>query len=127
MPKARLKGFLSIAALVALCIGGAFAQGRATDSGQAADSFEMQTNRGEKLYAAHCAACHGANLEGGAGLDLVGIGPAYRWIGQNAEDLYQRVVTMPRGAPQSLPQKDYIDLTAFIIARNDGKPAAPLT
>jgi alcohol dehydrogenase (cytochrome c) len=121
MPKARIKGFSLVAALMAICIGGAVAQG------QAADSFEMQAKRGEKLYAAHCAACHGANLEGGAGLDLVGIGPAYRWIGQNAEDLYKRVITMPRGAPQSLPEKDYISLTAFIIARNDGKPAAPLT
>src|ERR1700749_2634433 len=103
MPKAWMKGFLSIAAL-APYIGGGFAQG------PGADSFEKQAKRGEKLYATHCAACHGANLEGGTGLDLVGIGPAYRWIGQNAEDLYQRVVTMPRGAPQSLPQKDYIDL-----------------
>src|ERR1700761_2212166 len=114
MPKARLNVLLLIFGLLAA-------------QAQAADSFEMQAKRGEKLYAAHCAACHGANLEGGVGLDLVGIGPAYRWIGQNAEDLYQRVVTMPRGAPQSLPQTDYIDLTAFIIARNDGKPGAPLT
>jgi alcohol dehydrogenase (cytochrome c) len=94
---------------------------------RADDAVTAQAARGAQVYAAHCASCHGANLEGKSGLDLVGIGPAYRWIGQNAADLYQHVVTMPLGAPGSLPTGDYVDVTAFIIARNGGKLAAALT
>jgi alcohol dehydrogenase (cytochrome c) len=86
-----------------------------------------QAARGEKIYAAHCAACHGDRLEGKSGLDLAGLGPAYRWIGQNADDLYQHVATMPKGAPGSLPAQDYVDVTAFIIARNGGKLAQILS
>ena len=86
-----------------------------------------QVERGAKLYAVHCASCHGDRLEGRTGLDLVGIGPAYRWIGQTAADLYQKVVLMPLGAPHSLAKDDYVDLTAFIIARNAGKLDTPLT
>ena len=86
-----------------------------------------QIARGTHLYAERCAACHGDRLEGKTGLDLVGIGPAYRWIGQTAADLYQKVSVMPLGAPGSLTKSDYADLTAFIVARNGGKPAAPLT
>jgi alcohol dehydrogenase (cytochrome c) len=86
-----------------------------------------QIERGTKIYAARCAACHGEKLEGKTGLDLVGIGPAYRWIGQTAADLYQKVSVMPLGAPGSLAKADYADLTAFIVARNGGKFSAEMT
>ena len=88
---------------------------------------DVQVERGAKLYAARCASCHGDRLEGKTGLDLVGLGPAYRWIGQTAADLYQKVVLMPLGAPNSLAKNEYVDLTAFIIAQNGGKLGAPLT
>jgi alcohol dehydrogenase (cytochrome c) len=86
-----------------------------------------QIERGAKLYAARCASCHGDRLEGKTGLDLVGIGPAYRWIGQTAADLYQKVALMPLGAPNSLAKDDYVDLTAFIVAQNGGKLTTVLT
>ncbi|MDB5397621.1 MAG: Pyrrolo-quinoline quinone repeat-containing protein [Rhodospirillales bacterium] len=121
MSKIMVRPGLMAAALAIACTAAGVAQGL-----EGTDPFAAQSERGEKLYAARCAACHGANLEGGIGFDLVGIGPAYRWIGQNAEDLYQRVMAMPKGAPQSLPTQDYVDLTAFIIARNGGKSSAAL-
>lgn len=86
-----------------------------------------QIERGAKLYAVRCADCHGTKLEGRTGLDLAGIGPAYRWIGQTAFDLYQKVVLMPLGAPNSLPATGYADLTAFIASRNGAKISALLT
>jgi alcohol dehydrogenase (cytochrome c) len=88
------------------------------DQGMAATE---QVDRGGKIYADHCASCHGSKLEGKTGLDLVGIGPAYRWIGQTAADLYEKVKVMPLGAPGSLAKQNYVDLTAFIIVRNGGK------
>src|SRR5579864_3514609 len=91
------------------------------------DTFASQVAHGATVYAARCASCHGANLEGGVGIDLVGIGPAYRWVGQTAEDLFQRVATMPKGAPQSLPQAEYVDLTAFLVARNGGQSTTSLS
>jgi alcohol dehydrogenase (cytochrome c) len=104
--------------LLALACGSASAQDQAVTA---------QIERGATVYVAHCAACHGDRLEGKTGLDLVGIGPAYRWIGQTASDLYQKVATMPLGAPNSLAKTDYVDLTAFIVAKNGGKLGAVLT
>jgi alcohol dehydrogenase (cytochrome c) len=111
-------------ALVAVAFG--FAAGPVL-AGQQPAAVAAQIERGAKTYAARCAACHGEKLEGKSGLDLVGIGPAYRWIGQTAADLYQKVSVMPLGAPGSLAKADYADLTAFIVARNGGKPGGVLT
>ena len=114
-----MNGHSAFIALVAvgLCAGLALAD----------DLVEAQVARGGKVYLAHCASCHGDRLEGKSGIDLVGVGAAYRWIGQNAGDLYQHVATMPKGAPGSMPVQDYVDVTAFIIARNGWKLTTALT
>ena len=122
MSGARIWGLLLLASMVAACTSGTGSREQTSR-----DTFAGQVTRGATVYAARCAACHGANLEGGAGIDLAGIGPAYRWVGQTADDLFQRVVTMPKGAPQSLPQAEYVDLTAFLVARNGGQSTTPLS
>ena len=91
-----------------------------------AAGFTEQAAIGAGLYAERCAACHGARLEGGGAIELTGINTAYRWIGQTAQDLHDRVVTMPKGAPRSLSESDYLALTAFLVEVNGGKPGHAL-
>lgn len=88
-----------------------------------------QAGEGQTLYAAHCASCHGGGLQGGAGLPLTGPQFAARWNGRVLENLTTLVSTqMPLLAPHSLSTKDYLDIVAFILARNGYKSAdAPLT
>jgi mono/diheme cytochrome c family protein len=90
-----------------------------------------QVRRGEELYAGKCANCHGAKLEGKTSTPLTGPVFAGKWAEQTAKDLYARVRTMPYGAANSLSQTQYLDLTAFILAKNGAAtgagdlPAAP--
>lgn len=88
---------------------------------------QAQIDHGATVYAAKCASCHGADLAGKSALSLAGTEAGGRWAGQTAADLYQRVTTMPNGAPNSLPQQDYLDLTAFILSKNYIKPGVVLS
>jgi alcohol dehydrogenase (cytochrome c) len=84
----------------------------------AAEQPEAQIKRGEALYGASCASCHGADLQGKSALDLAGSGVVSRWGGWTASDVFSRVRTMPYGAPGSLSPQQYLDLTAFILDKN---------
>ncbi|HKX79352.1 MAG TPA: PQQ-binding-like beta-propeller repeat protein [Novosphingobium sp.] len=86
--------------------------------------------RGEQVYQAGCAACHGANLLGGPG------GPALRggafqakWSAQGAALLKYVHETMPPGASGSLGDADYRDVTAYLLNANGvmatAKPGDP--
>ncbi len=88
-----------------------------------ADSLfaSSQAAAGEKLYAAHCASCHGPSLEGAAAPALSGPAFAHRW--QNGQrsvgDLLHRVdSTMPLGAPHTLSPEEYIEVAAYLLSRN---------
>ncbi len=87
----------------------------------AAPSPDAQVERGAIVYAAHCASCHGTDLQGKSAIDLAGTGAGQRWQGQTAADLYQRDLTMPQGAPGSLSHGQYLDVTAFILSRNGAR------
>ena len=55
-----------------------------------------QVQSGADVYTAHCAVCHGGNLEGGAGPTLSEPGLHNRYA--TALDLYENVkITMPLG------------------------------
>jgi alcohol dehydrogenase (cytochrome c) len=92
-----------------------------------AASPAAQIARGETIYAARCAACHGADLRGKTALDLAGSGVISRWPGWTAADLYAHVQTMPYGSPGSLTAQQYIDVTAFILDKNNVTLAGVLT
>jgi len=84
-----------------------------------------QVGRGKAAYEKECAACHGKNLEGAASLPLAGESFMAKWgQGRNTvDDLYYITKTqMPYGRGNSLPPKQYVDITAFILASN-GYPA----
>jgi len=84
---------------------------------------ESQAAAGEKLYANHCAKCHGQDL---AGIEraaaLAGTTFAQRWHGAPLGKLFERVEAMPPEAPKSLTVMQYVDILAFLLKAN-GYPA----
>ena len=90
----------------------------------------LQSDAGAAVYATKCAQCHGAALQGYAGPALNGATFLDHWLsgGKTVGDLHWKISTqMPYLAPRSLPAKDYIDVTAFLLSSNGFQPgAAPL-
>jgi mono/diheme cytochrome c family protein len=91
---------------------------------QAAGVFTAaQADQGAKLYGANCAACHSANLSGGAGPALAGAPFMKKWTGKTADDIHGYMSSlMPMTAPGSLKPAEYLAITAFILQKN-GYPA----
>lgn len=111
---------LSVASLV---LGGtltvAAADGDATPQGPW--FTETQATRGGQLYRAHCAACHGAELEGVAAPGLAGADLYGAW--GTLYDVYEYVaVAMPPSNPGGLGAEVYTEIMAHILAFN-GYPA----
>ena len=76
-----------------------------------------QARRGEPLYAAECAECHGDDL---AGLDmapaLVGQEFLYTWDGLALGDLFERLrISMPQGDPTSVGRQEKADILAYML------------
>ena len=73
-----------------------------------------QAQSGAGQYRVHCAACHGANLAGGAAPALTGGNLVQSWANANA--LYQYYSeAMPPSNPGGLPEETYIDILAYIL------------
>lgn len=108
------------AGLTALCAGTAMAQTElATGPFTAA-----QSEAGRKAYMTNCASCHQANLAGkGDAFALAGRPFMAGWANRTSQDLYKVIhATMPTGAPGSLEDETYANLTAFILHANGAKP-----
>ena len=116
--------------MAALAVG----QGAMTAVGASSPSISyraVQSTAGSKLYEAKCSACHGANLEGGAGPALSGatlttlskntkltIGDMFTFIAQQ----------MPLNEPASLTHDQYVSIMAYILHYNGYKTGSkPLT
>jgi len=85
-----------------------------------------QAEAGKALYAKSCAdGCHGTNLAGGGPTpSLAGADFLARWSGLSVGELYKRVrTTMPKSAPGSLADDDYVKIIAYLLSAN-GFPAA---
>ncbi|GAC1402211.1 MAG: hypothetical protein NVSMB64_01590 [Candidatus Velthaea sp.] len=92
-------------------------------SAQAAD--------GATVYAGQCAQCHATGLQGNSGPALVGaafhksIEATYTTAGALYDFIHAQ---MPVNAPGSLSQKQYLDVTAFILSKNGyAAGSTPLT
>jgi mono/diheme cytochrome c family protein len=90
-----------------------------------------QASAGAKIYAAQCASCHGAHLEGGVGPALTGpnLVRLAKKTKLNVGDVFQfMALQMPLNAPASLPKDQYVAVMAYILKVN-GYPAGskPLT
>lgn len=117
-------GFIRILGLSAglVVLGGAYAVAQteiATGPFTAAESAA-----GRKAYMTHCASCHQANLSGkGDAYALAGRQFMAGWVNQTSQALYNKIhSSMPTGAPGSLEDETYADLTAFILHANGAKP-----
>jgi len=92
---------------------------------QAIDFQREQAVAGRKLYAEHCASCHGAALEGNAGPGLAGERFRAAWLDGNHKfiDLFNLVQqTMPVGAPGSLNGEDYLSVVLYLLSQNGYHP-----
>jgi len=70
-------------------------------------------------YAANCAACHGASLQGGAGPALSRSSFAAKWRNHPLSDLYTDAHDqMPLTAPGSLPANTSWQIIAYILSFN---------
>lgn len=63
-------------------------------------------DRGQSIYHAQCAVCHGANGSGGSGTRLIGKTPSASYIQSN----------MPRNKPNSLSSDQVSDLVAYLTS-----------
>jgi PQQ-dependent dehydrogenase (methanol/ethanol family) len=80
-----------------------------------------QVQQGSVAYARSCGVCHGANLEGAAGIALSGNAFARSWGDghHQARDFYDIIAEqMPKNAPGSLSERENLAIVAFILAKN---------
>ena len=79
-----------------------------------------QAARGGPLYATECAACHGAELEGGEiAPPLEGREFVWKWNGLTVGDLFERLrVSMPLDAPSRVSRTQKADILAYLFSRN---------
>jgi len=81
-----------------------------------------QAKRGDDAYQASCSGCHGGDLHAtdAEAVDLTG--PAFRakWNGKTLEERFETIRdTMPLGNANTLGDKTYMDILAFILQFND--------
>jgi len=75
-----------------------------------------QAARGQQIYDAQCAACHGKALEGTVGPPLVGESFLSNWSARSLADLVDKIQkTMPFNLPANLSRAQSTDLTAYIL------------
>lgn len=98
-------------------------------SAEAAGSYtHAQASDGASVYVQTCASCHGPNLQGESGPPLMGSTLKAGYGAGTAAQLYDFISRqMPQNAPGSLSQRQYLDVTAYLLEQN-GIPAgdAPL-
>jgi mono/diheme cytochrome c family protein len=93
---------------------------------------DAQVARGERLYAEHCASCHGPNLEGKGATPLAGETFHTKWADgkHTVDDLYYIARTsMPYSAPGKLSKQEYIDVIAYVLKVNgyrEGEQELPM-
>jgi mono/diheme cytochrome c family protein len=91
---------------------------------------DAQAKRGQDVFAANCAHCHGDALQGGQ--EAPPLGPAFiaSWKGSTVGDLIAKIRrSMPDDAPASLTDQQYTDVFTFILTSSRypaGKTELPI-
>ena len=80
-----------------------------------------QAKRGQALYNAQCASCHGDTLAGGESAPpLTGGEFLSNWNGLTVGDLFDRTrATMPQSKPGSLSREANAQILAYVLSRNE--------
>jgi len=75
-----------------------------------------QAARGQQIYQAQCAGCHGDKMEGASGPPLAGESFLSNWSARPVVNLVDKIQkTMPFDSPGSLSRQQSIDLAADIL------------
>jgi S-disulfanyl-L-cysteine oxidoreductase SoxD len=83
-----------------------------------------QANRGQTVYEQSCMRCHGEDMTR-SGDVLVGTKFMDEWREDSLQGLFTTLrISMPRNAPQSLTDDEYLDVVAYLLQVNSF-PAAP--
>jgi alcohol dehydrogenase (cytochrome c) len=78
-----------------------------------------QATAGQATFAQACASCHGANLDDGAfGPPLKGVDFRQGWFGRPADQLFNKIESMPPAAPGSLGATRHAELLAYLMSQN---------
>jgi mono/diheme cytochrome c family protein len=121
---------MAVAILVALAVGASYrtlgAQAPQTESPSDTRSVwdgvytEQQAQRGDPLYRANCASCHGDTLKGaGETPPLTGGLFMANWNGLTLGDLFERIRrTMPQDKPGRLSRQSKADILAYVLKVN---------
>ena len=84
-----------------------------------------QAARGETIYRAQCADCHGRALEGTIGPPLAGDSFLSAWSARPLTDIVDRIQkTMPFEKPGSLSRQQSADLLSFMLQAGKFQPGA---
>jgi S-disulfanyl-L-cysteine oxidoreductase SoxD len=128
-PRLRWIGFLSVAALLVICVIGAERTAESVwaeiyKSAWAGIYTNDQAARGESAYRERCASCHGAMLEGSdAAPPLAGRDFRDDFDEMNMADLFEKIqYTMPANRPAGLTEQQSADIVSYILKFN-GFPA----
>jgi mono/diheme cytochrome c family protein len=79
-----------------------------------------QATRGKATYETKCSVCHKTDLSGGEGRPLVGTKFWESWGEDSLSSLFGVIrEKMPAGAPGSLGEREYVDVLAYILQRNE--------
>jgi len=90
-----------------------------TPSASLVSFTQQQAADGKQRYEQRCAACHGEELQGfELAPSLKGRYFDQRWGGKGLDLLASGVRRMPPTGPGSLPDKDYVDILAFLLSQN---------
>jgi len=114
----------AIAALSTLLLMGTWSAGAQDTSAPSIWSgvfTAAQARRGEDAYQASCSGCHGGDLHAtdAEAVDLTGPPFLAKWTGKTLAERFERIRdTMPLGNGNSLGDKAYIDIVAFILQFN---------
>jgi mono/diheme cytochrome c family protein len=81
-----------------------------------------QAKRGDDAYQASCSGCHGSDLHATdpEAVDLTGPAIRTKWNGKTLQDRFETIRdTMPPGNANTLGDKTYMDILAFILQFNE--------
>ncbi|WP_249871307.1 cytochrome c551 [Oceanobacillus saliphilus] len=84
-----------------------------TDTEESAGGGAVDTAAAEQVYQANCAACHGADLSGGAGPELAQVGSKYS-ADEIAEIITNGIGSMP---PMNVTGEDLDELSNWLAAQ----------
>ncbi|MFN7944335.1 MAG: PQQ-binding-like beta-propeller repeat protein [Blastocatellia bacterium] len=112
---------VALAIFVVVCGLTAFSPRAISAAQQSGIYTEAQASRGQALYEARCASCHGLRLEGGSASPLAGTRFQSKWAQGNktVDELYFITRTqMPYGEGNTMTTQQYIDIVAYLLRVN---------